>query len=227
MSTKFTEFHNKIEDKILEYKKLDKNIFITSSFQTYSMPLLHIISLIDNSIPIYFLNTGFHFAETIEFKNRIENMFNVKIIDVASEISKVNQVDENGMFHYVNNISYCCYINKVLPMQGIFNKYDVWISGIRKDQNANRAKMSETHITKEGIERYHPILDWTSKMVWDYIDEYNLPTHPLEEKGYLTVGCEPCTSKFIDSKLDTLRDGSRWEGMNKTECGLHTDLANK
>ena len=96
-------------------------------------------------------------------------------------------------------------------------------NGIRADQNANRKNMKIEQNGAFGCKRFHPVLDWNNKMIFDYIKKYNLPKHPLEAKGYLSIGCEPCTQKF---SAENDRSG-RWAGLNKTECGLHTDLAGK
>lgn len=214
-----------ISNSITFYKNSNKSMFVSSSFQTYSVPLLHIISSIDRSIPIIFLNTGFHFPETIVFKNELEQKLGLNIIEIESEIPKISQINDSGTFHYVNNPQFCCQLNKVMPMDEVIKEYDVWINGVRKDQNANRAKMPIKMKIRHNTERYHPMLNWTSKMIWNYIKQFNLPKHPLESKGYLSIGCEPCTSKFFEEEIETLRTTSRWEGMKKTECGLHTDLA--
>lgn len=214
-----------IKSQINNYRIDGKSLFLSSSFQTYSIPLIHIVSKIDNSIPIVFLNTGFHFAETIAFKKELEQRFQLNIIDIESEIPKVSQLSSHGVFHYVNDTTYCCHINKVLPMENVIKQYDVWINGIRKDQNSNRATMPEKMQVRHNTERYHPMLNWSSKMIWDYIRMWDLPKHPLESKGYLSIGCEPCTSKFFEEEAEELRSESRWQGMKKTECGLHTDLA--
>jgi phosphoadenosine phosphosulfate reductase len=94
---------------------------------------------------------------------------------------------------------------------------------VRGDQNANRKKMQVEQDSARGSKRFHPMLDWTSKMIYEYGKEFNLPKHPLENQGYMSIGCEPCTRK-VDLNND--RSG-RWFGLNKTECGLHTDLASK
>jgi phosphoadenosine phosphosulfate reductase len=108
-------------------------------------------------------------------------------------------------------------------MEPLMTKHDVWINGIRADQNANRKNMKKEQKTPQGAFRYHPMLNWTNKMIFEYIKEYNLPKHPLEAKGYLSIGCEPCTKRY---NAGDERD-SRWFGMKKTECGLHTDLVEK
>lgn len=108
-------------------------------------------------------------------------------------------------------------------MEPVMMEYDVWINGIRADQNANRRNMKVEQPAPHDCLRFHPMLDWSNKMIYEYINEHDLPRHPLDDKGYQSIGCEPCTRKF---DLNNERD-ARWFGMNKTECGLHTELVTK
>lgn len=212
-----------VEEKIISFLKEGKKIFASSSFQTHSIPMLHILSEIDNSIPVFFLNTGYHFPETIKFKNEVGLKFNLRILDLESDISKNNQTNDRGEFYYTTNPDYCCQINKVLPIDNLLREYDVWVTGVRKEQNSNRGGMKFIEDSKYHTLRLHPMLNWTAKMIWEYRKTYNLPEHPLDQKGYVSVGCEPCTQKWIEQFSDDKRS-VRWEGMNKTECGLHIDL---
>lgn len=214
---------DEIKSYLERYRSEGKKVFATSSFQTHSLPMLHIISRIDKSIPIFFINTGFHFPETVKFRDEIMEKFGLKMVDLHSMVSRNLQKDDKGQFYFTSDPDYCCFLNKVQPMEPVLGEYDIWINGIRADQNANRKSMKTEQASGRGSVRFHPILDWSMKMIYDYIREYNLPKHPLEEKGYLSIGCEPCTRK-IDLNND--RSG-RWYGLNKTECGLHTDLAGK
>ena len=183
--------------------------------------MLHILSKIDPSIPIYFINTGYHFPETVAFRDKIVADFNLNLVDMHPFVPKSGQRNKAGNMYFTSDPDYCCYINKIQPMEPVLQRMDVWINGIRGDQNANRKGMKVEQKTSQGCLRYHPMLHWTNKMIYEYSKKYNLPKHPLEAKGYLSIGCEPCTSKF---DIQNERDG-RWKGMNKTECGLHTDLA--
>jgi phosphoadenosine phosphosulfate reductase len=215
---KFEEIKNKIED----YKKNGKKLFTTCSFQSHSLVLLHILSRIDKNIPVYFINTGFHFPETLEFKDRIAKEFGMEVISLSSDIPKIQQKDSHGRFLFTSDPDYCCHINKVKPMEPILYKYDVWINGVRADQSETRKNLSVEQKTSTGCIRFHPMLDWTSKMIFEYQKQHNLPKHPLEEKGYFSIGCEPCTRKF---NLDFDARQGRWFGLKKTECGLNTELA--
>ena len=210
-----------IAEKLADYKSRGLTTFVSSSFQTHSLPLLHIISRFAPETPVYFLNTGFHFPETMAFRHVIADLMNLNIIDVESPVSKAGQRDEQGKFFFVNNPDHCCYLNKVLPMEPVIAQHDVWINGVRRDQTKFRSTLQEEEPLSDGKLRYHPMLDWTSKMIWEYRNEYNLPEHPLEAKGYLSIGCMPCTRSFEETQ-DTR--GARWAGQSKEECGIQTEF---
>jgi phosphoadenosine phosphosulfate reductase len=212
------------EQKIREYQAKGLKVFASSSFQTHSIPMLHILSRIDKSIPIYFLNTGYHFPETMAFRDDIAEVLGVEIRDLSSPIPKIAQRDSENILMFASNPDNCCYLNKTLPMETVLAEFDVWISGVRKDQNLNRSKFSHEAEGAHNTLRFHPMLDWTNKMIYDYIKEHKLPKHPLEEQGgYVSIGCEPCTKRVEWLAAESERTG-RWFGLNKTECGLHTDL---
>ena len=212
---------DRIESKLNEYRASGKKAFVSSSFQSHSIPLLHIISRFDKDIPVYFLNTGFHFPETIAFRYEIEDRFGLKIIDAISPVSKAGQRDSNGKFFFVQNPDHCCYLNKVLPMEPVLQQHDIWINGVRRDQTKFRASLQEEEQLADGKMRYHPMLDWNSKMIWEYRKEFNLPEHPLEAQGYLSIGCMPCTRSVEESSGGR---GGRWAGTSKDECGIQTEF---
>ena len=212
-----------IKISIENYKSKGLNLFVTSSFQTHSIPLLHMLSKIDNTIPVMFINTGYLFPETLTFRDKITKELDLKLINITSSISRIYQKDHLGNFLFTSDPDHCCFINKTQPMEPILTEYDVWINGIRADQNDNRKNMKIEQDAAFNCKRFHPILDWSSKMITEYIKDNNLPEHPLDDMGYLSIGCEPCTRR-VDLHDD--RSG-RWFGLNKTECGLHTDLSGK
>lgn len=221
---KLTTFPVKaIEKKIEQYNSENKKMFITSSFQTHSIAMLDIISKIDKTIPVYFINTGFHFAETIRFKEEVTERLNLNVIDLKSFAPKCLQTDFEGKLLFTSDPDYCCYLNKVQPMEPLLMSLDVWVNGVRGDQSGTRKNFNEEEMASHNTLRYHPMLKWNSKMIYDYIKANNLPKHPLEDKGYVSIGCEPCTRKFADGDI---RNG-RWFGMKKTECGLNTELITK
>ena len=147
---------------------------------------------------------------------------------MTSPVPRHMQRDERGRLLFASAPNRCCHLNKVLPLEPALQSHDVWVSGVRADQSAHRATLGRTETGRHGIERYHPLLDWTRREVSTYIHVWDLPSHPLLERGYLSVGCAPCTADpwnlpDLGDDDDTERD-ARWAGMGKTECGLHTDV---
>jgi len=214
-----------LEAYIKGYQNENKKYFITSSFQSHSLVLLHMLSRIDSHIPVVFINTGYHFPETLQFKDLIMEAFGLdNLIDLRSSMPKSMQRDYFGRMLFTSDPDHCCYINKTEPLDLVLRTYDVWINGVRADQSETRKQMSITQEAPHGSSRLHPMLDWNSKQIYLYQKEFNLPKHPLDKQGYLSVGCEPCTRK-IDAEMHERE--ARWYGMNKTECGLHTDLITK
>jgi phosphoadenosine phosphosulfate reductase len=198
-----------------------KKMFVTSSFQSHSLPMLHLIAQFAPQLPVYFLNTGFHFSQTIAFKDQVAALLGLNVLDLVSPIPKIAQRDSQGLFFFVRDPDYCCHINKIMPVEPLLSQYEVWISGVRKDQNANRSNFEYEMEGKNGTLRLHPMLEWSKRDIAQYIKDHRLPRHPLEQQGYLSIGCEPCTRQSLSD-----RDG-RWAGSLKTECGLHTELVSK
>lgn len=186
--------------------------------------MLHILSRIDKTIPVYFINTGYHFPETIEFRDQVTTLFGLNTIDLKSDVPKHMQRDSEGKLLFTSDPDHCCYLNKTQPMDGILRSHDVWINGVRADQSAVRAAMKVEQPAPYNSVRFHPMLDWNAKMIWQYQKEYNLPQHPLDLKGYVSIGCEPCTRK-LDPGMQERE--ARWYGLKKVECGLHTELVTK
>ena len=213
-----------IKSKIEEYKSKNLRLFTTSSFQTHSIVLLHMLSKIDKSIPVYFINTGYHFPETVKYRDQITELFGLNLVDVNSSTPRHMQKDEQGRLLFTSDPDFCCHLNKVVPMDSVLASYDVWINGVRADQSAVRKEFKIEEKAKFNTIRFHPMLDWSGKMIHDYLRENNIPKHPLENQGYMSIGCEPCTRKITAEMAER---EARWFGLNKTECGLNTDLVQK
>lgn len=213
-----------IKAKVNEYKDKGKLMFTSSSFQSHSIVMLHILSRIDKTIPVYFINTGYHFPETVQFKDKITELFGLRTLDLKPGVPKNMQRDASGRLLFASDPDHCCYVNKTQPMDSILSTHDVWINGVRADQSSVRASMKVEQPAPYNTVRFHPMLDWTSRMIWQYQKEYNLPNHPLEQKGYVSIGCEPCTRR-LDAGMQERE--ARWYGLKKVECGLHTELISK
>nr|WP_317191799.1 phosphoadenylyl-sulfate reductase [Fulvivirga marina] len=210
-----------IKEQFEKYASEGKKMFTTSSFQSHSIVLLHIISRINKDIQVVFINTGYHFPETVEFKDRVSQEFGLEVIDLRSNTPKFMQRGTDGRLLFTSDPDHCCYLNKTQPVDALLMQNDIWINGVRADQSAVRKAMKMEQPAPHGTIRFHPMLDWNAKMIYQYQKEYNLPKHPLENSGYLSIGCEPCTRK-VDPEM--MEREARWYGMSKTECGLHTDL---
>ena len=214
----------RIADELAAYEAAGKRLFATSSFQTNSVLLLHVLARFAPQVPVYFLNTGFHFPETLAFRRQLARDLGLDIRQLYSPVSRVQQKDACGRLLFTSDPDRCCHLNKVLPLEPVIAENDVWISGVRAAQSANRAAMGRTATGRRGIARFHPVIDWSSRDVYRYLSAHALPAHPLEVEGYHSIGCAPCTRRLTDQpdlggELDD-RDG-RWAGMKKTECGLH------
>lgn len=217
------EIHE-IKKKIQEYRAEGKRMFTTSSFQTHSLVMLHILSKIDSALPVYFINTGYLFPETLTFRDKVAELFGLNVVDLKPNTPKYLQREVNGKLMFTTDPDHCCYLNKTQPMEAVLSAFDIWINGVRADQSATRKAMSVEQPAPFNSMRFHPMLDWDKKKIFRYIKEHDLPRHPLDEKGYTSIGCEPCTRKM---DLEMQEREARWFGLNKVECGLHTDLISK
>jgi len=196
---------------------------ITSSFQTQSVALLHLIAQNIPDIPVLFLDTGFHFPETLEFRDQLQQQLGLNIINVKPAIGHEGFRNSYGNL-YLTDPDLCCHINKTAPLNKQLMEYDGWITGVRADQTKQRAAMTLFNKEENGKVKICPILDWTRRDVWTYIDEHSLPEHPLFKKGFMSIGCAPCTRPTLDPNDE--RSG-RWADSCKTECGIHTDDTKK
>lgn len=217
------EFERRTPQEILEWalREYGDDIAMSCSFQTQSMPLLHMATRLKPDIRIFFLDTGYHFWETLEFRERIQHEWNLNVIDLRRDSRWDVFVRPIARSLPLDDPNLCCYIHKVQPMQKAVDSVWVWISGIRRDQTAERAHAKILELQDDGLIKVNPLLNWTSADVKRYIEEHDLPKHPLLEKGYRSIGCAPCT---VPIGLNDSERAGRWAGRGKTECGLHTEM---
>jgi phosphoadenosine phosphosulfate reductase len=217
------EFETWTPQQILAWaaREFGDEVAMSSSFQTQSMPLLHMVSRIKPDLRIFFIDTGYHFWETLIFCVRIASDWNLNVIDLHRDSRWDVFMRQNLRSLPLDDPNLCCYIHKVQPMQKAVESVQAWISGIRRDQTGNRAHARILELQSDGLLKIHPLLNWTRADVKKYIEEHNLPTHPLLEKGYRSIGCSPCT---IAVGTDESERAGRWSGRGKTECGLHTSM---
>lgn len=202
-------FQERLERLFREFPQ-DK-ILVTSSFGTTSMALLHLVSKVKPGHPIHFIDTSYHFPETIEYRDKLVEQLGLKVVEVKAETKKNKFTRENQTWRF--NQDLCCFINKVEPLDRIKSDYQVWISGLLGFQSIHRKNM-DVFEKKGDLLKFHPLIDMTKEDLNLYRQLYELPTHELLLKGYDSVGCTHCTKK------GTGRAG-RWFDIDKTECGLH------
>ena len=193
---------------------------VTSSFQTECMVLVHLVTRQRPDIPVLFLDTGYHFAETYAYRDRMAAQFNLNMVNLQPRMTVAQQEGQFGIL-YESAPDRCCGMRKVEPLFAGLEPYDVWFTALRRDQSPTRANLRETDEFRlpsgKMLLEVSPLADWTTRDVWSYLKENEIPVLPLYERGYTSIGCEPCTSLPLDPANP--RSG-RWAGQ-KLECGIH------
>jgi phosphoadenosine phosphosulfate reductase len=199
-------------------------IAMSSSFQTQSVPLLHMVTRIKPDLPVFFIDTGYHFWETLMFREKIASEWKINVIDLYRDTRWDVFAHQRTRTLPLTDPNLCCYLHKVQPMQKALKDIKAWISGIRRDQTSVRANAKILELQDDGLLKINPLLNWTKADVKRYAEEHHLPSHPLLEKGYRSVGCAPCT---IAIGMNDDERAGRWAGKDKVECGLHTTMFSK
>lgn len=170
-------------------------------------------------VDVLFLETGYHFAETIGTRDAVELTYpTIRIVNAAAEQSVADQEAEFGLLNKTNPTQ-CCFLRKVVPLQNTLAKYDAWVTGVRRVDAPTRANTPIVQWDdRNGLVKINPIAPWTDDEFNGYIAEHGILENPLVSEGYLSIGCAPCTAKPLPGQ--DARSG-RWAGLNKTECGLH------
>ncbi|WP_263385121.1 phosphoadenylyl-sulfate reductase [Granulicella arctica] len=197
---------------------------LTCSFQAEDVLLLHLVRELRPEIPVLFLDTGYHFAETYAYRDRIATDWKLNLINLVPAQSVPEQEVEHGLLHQIAP-DRCCALRKVEPLFAAVAKYKVWLTGLRREQARSRAALEEVadFTLPSGIvvRKLSPFADWTTRDVWQLCSRYSIPLLPLYDVGYSSIGCEPCTS--IPTDPNDPRSG-RWAGR-KVECGIHIQAA--
>ncbi len=195
---------------------------LATSFGAESAVLLHMVTQIDPNITVLFTNTGFHFKETLEHRDKLVERLHLNLRELKPETPTEEFLAKNGKL-YETNPDACCAVNKIAPFEKTLKDYQAWITGIRRNQADTRKDRPFVTPDRGTMVKISPLLNWNSKMFWDYAKKYDLPYHPLWEKGYLSIGCSPETCTRPVQLGEDPRAG-RWSGKNKIECGIHVPI---
>jgi phosphoadenosine phosphosulfate reductase len=194
---------------------------ITCSFQAEDMVVLHLLRQRLPQVPVIFLETGYHFRETYAYRDRITKAWKLNVVNAEAAQSVAEQETQFGILNQTDPTR-CCQLRKVEPLMRALEPYDVWFTGLRREQSPTRRNLQlvESHTLPSGkvLQKVSPLAAWDGERVWKYTVEHSIEYLPLYDLGYRSIGCEPCTS--IPSLGADARSG-RWGGA-KLECGIHT-----
>ena len=195
----------------------EEEVLFTSSFGTNAVFMLHLIHQVNPEQAVHFIDTGYHFQETLDYKAYLTKRFDLKVVDLKADPQTHHSTYRQQLWSA--DPDKCCDINKIQLLDEIKGRYKVWVSGLMGYQTTFRSGL-DIFERQDNMIKFHPLIGVTKNDVEEYIFLYRLPKHPLLEKGYDSVGCTHCTLKGKG------RDG-RWKGREKSECGLHPDRFSK
>jgi phosphoadenosine phosphosulfate reductase len=208
-----------VDSVLTEYRQ--SRVCLTCSFQAEDIIVLDLLRKRIPNIPVLFLETGYHFAETYEFRNELAREWHLNLVNVVPRKTVEEQESELGIL-YQNEPTKCCQLRKVEPLLGALEPFEIWFTGLRREQSPTRKNLKkiEQHRLPIGktLLKVSPLADWTWAQVWEYTSAKNLAYLPQYDQGYLSIGCQPCTA--IPDDPQNPRSG-RWSGR-KLECGIHT-----
>jgi phosphoadenosine phosphosulfate reductase len=196
------------------------DIAMASAFGVEGMVMIDMAARIRRDFNLFTIDTGFFFPETYELMDKVEKRYGVRIERVKTQLTPEDQERAFGPALWSHSPDKCCQIRKVDPLKQKLSGLRAWITAIRRDQTANRATARKIEWDEKfQILKVNPLADWTTKQVWNYVHEHQVPYNRLHDRGYPSIGCSHCT-RAVQPGEDA-RAG-RWSGFQKTECGLHT-----
>ncbi len=203
---------------------------IGTSFQGAGLVMMHLAQQHALAFPVFTLDTGLLFPETVALKRRLEDFFGLHIEALEPDLTVAQQAEAHGPELWQREPDLCCTLRKVLPLRDKLTYLDCWITGLRRQQSESRTGIGivEVYLADEAtgreIVKLNPMANWTRDAVWEYIRRHGIPYNPLHDRGYRSIGCRPCTRPVGDGENER---AGRWTGFNKVECGIHTFMARK
>ncbi|KRF21982.1 phosphoadenylyl-sulfate reductase [Paenibacillus sp. Soil787] len=214
------EFENQSPEAVLKLAvDMFPSLTLACSFGAEDVVLVDMLQKINPNVDIFYLDTNVHFAETYDTRDRLEQHYGTKFVQVLPKLTLDEQAEKFGDELWKTDANQCCNIRKVDPLTDILKNYDAWITGIRRDQAPTRANAKKVEYdVKFGLIKFNPLAGWTSEDVWNYIRENDVIYNPLHDRNYPSIGCTHCTRPVAEG--EDPRAG-RWASIEKTECGLH------
>jgi phosphoadenosine phosphosulfate reductase len=196
-------------------------VCLTSSFQAEDMAVLHLLRKRIPDVPVLFLDTGYHFAQTYEYRDRMAKEWSLHLVNVLPARTVPQQESEFGIL-YQTDPTRCCQLRKVEPLLSALQPFDVWFTGLRREQSPTRKNLKKVELhrlpTGKTLWKVSLLADWNWEQVGHYVNTNGISQLPQYDEGYLSIGCQPCTALPADP--NNPRSG-RWGGA-KLECGIHT-----
>jgi phosphoadenosine phosphosulfate reductase len=193
------------------------NYIVASNMQ--DAVLVDLAAKVRPGVPVLFLDTGYHFVETIGTRDAVESVYDIRVLNLTAEHTVAEQDELLGKDLFARNPGECCRLRKVVPLGKTLSGYSAWVTGIRRVEAPTRANAPLVSFDEAfKLVKVNPLAAWTDEDMQNYIDEHDVLVNPLVYEGYPSIGCAPCTAKPVDG-ADS-RSG-RWQGLAKTECGLH------
>ena len=196
------------------------DIALVSSFGAESAVLLHLVSQIDPTIPVLFLETGKHFPETLAYRDELTARLGLNLVNLHPDPEDLAKRDESGL-RWSYDPDGCCELRKVKPLEKALARFDASLTGRKAFQSTTRAQLPRFEVDTsdaQGRLKINPLIDWSAEDIAAYIETHDLPRHPLVDQGFPSIGCSPCTRPVAEG--EDARSG-RWAGWDKIECGIH------
>jgi phosphoadenosine phosphosulfate reductase len=219
--------HDLSAEEILHHvlKEFGDSITFASSLGAEDQVITHMIAQINKETSIFMLDTGRLFPETYDLleKTNLRYKINIKVFfPNAQQVEEmVNEKGINLFYKSIENRKLCCHIRKTIPLQRALEGKKAWITGLRKQQAVTRTDLDKVVWDDvNGLIKVNPLIEWSENDIWDYIKKHNIPYNPLHDKGYPSIGCQPCTRAIFPG--EDIRAGRWWwENPETKECGLH------
>ncbi len=226
------QFNHQTTEEILAWawKQFGGRAAIGTSFQGSGLVMMHLAKQNCLPFPVFTLDTGLLFAETLEVKKKLEDFFGFQIESIVPDLTVEQQAEAQGPELWKRDPDLCCTVRKVLPLQNKLRDLDCWVTGLRRQQSDARADIGIIELyafdetSGRDIVKLNPMANWSREDIWKYIRDEKIPYNPLHDAGFGSIGCWPCTRPTANGESER---AGRWTGFKKVECGIHTFMSKK